>query len=229
MESVIDTEQEEPVNIQAKRINVKHVNADRIYKKAKINMPYEIEDIAAAYFEVVTRGRRIGTVCKEFRNRALRPVHIPDATLRRYVERGVTPTVKPVHGQEEYLDAATDAAMAVFLIAASELANGLTRFGLIALVSHFLYMQGRCSIDHRVSQSWYDRFMTRHPVLSRRKAEALSRARAIKGERYSAAYFETVRNLFAKHEAAGNPVQEHQVYNLDESGVYNIAPIVPIM
>jgi hypothetical protein len=193
-----------------------------VRKKAE-RQSYALETVVAAWQSVKNNHMSINKAAVEY--------GIPKSTLKRYMKSfpDSPPEELPKLGTQYSLSSAEELTLLGALLMSVGCGFGINMAGVLSMVSHFLLLSGRVEPGFQMTACWYHAFMKRNPVLSARKQEALSRARALKGKYYIDDYFKKVKWVFGEHEAAGKPFLDSEIYNLDESGKYYLCIILAIL
>ena len=120
-------------------------------------------------------------------NQAARAHGVPPTTLKDRLAGRVKHGTRP--GPPPYLTAEEENELALFLVKSSEIGYGKTKREIISIVQRTLRKK-RKVLDHFNGEGWWIRFMERHPRLSLRSSDPLSRVRAnAVTEENMAAYF----------------------------------------
>ena len=147
-------------------------------------------------------------------NKAARTYGVPPSTLKDRLSGRVKHGANP--GPLPYLTSDEEDELATFLIRASEVGSGKTKREVIVIVQHVLEKKGR-DTDSFHGEGWWLRFMQRHPTLSLRTADPLSRVRAnALTEENMKAYFDLLEKTLTDH---GLLNRSSCIYNMDESGM----------
>ena len=108
-------------------------------------------------------------------NRAARTYSVPASTLKDGLSGQVKHGTNP--GPIPYLTSDEEDELATFLIQVSEIGWGKTKREVIMIVRQAVEKKGR-NTDSFNEEGWWLRFLERHPRLSLRTADPLSRVRA---------------------------------------------------
>ena len=147
-------------------------------------------------------------------NQAARAHGVPPTTLKDRLAGRVKHGTRP--GPPPYLTAEEENELALFLVKSSEIGYGKTKREIISIVQRTLRKK-RKVLDHFNGEGWWIRFMERHPRLSLRSSDPLSRVRAnAVTEENMAAYFSLLEETLVSNNLLDNPCH---IYNMDESGM----------
>ena len=97
---------------------------------------------------------------------------VPPTTLKDRISGRVKHGSRP--GPPPYLTPTEENELVDFLVQCSKIGYGKTRREIFSIVVHTLKKKGR-SIEKFNGESWWQRFMDRHPTLSLRACDPLSR------------------------------------------------------
>ena len=144
--------------------------------------------------------------------RAAEEYAIPRATLHDRVVGRVQPGSKS--GPRKYLDSLEEEELVTFLRNCSSIGYGKTRKETLALVQGAVEKKG---INTQVSESWLKSFSKRHPDLTLKTGESISRARQIGASVESLQnYFDILEQTLYDNDLIHRPCQ---IFNADETGV----------
>ena len=145
-------------------------------------------------------------------NRAARTYSVPASTLKDRLSGRVKHGTNP--GPAPYLTSDKEDELATFLIQVSEIGWGKTKREVIMIVHQTVEKKGR-NTESFNGEGWWLRFVERHPRLSLRTADPLSRVRAnALTEENMKAYFDLLEKTLIDHGLLNRPAC---IYNMDES------------
>lgn len=144
-------------------------------------------------------------------NQAVRFFSVPPSTLKDRLSGRVKHGDKS--GPAPYLTLEEENELADFLVKCSQIGYGKTRREVIGIVQRTLKKKGK-PMDRFNGEGWWQRFMQRHPILSLRTSDPLSRVRS------NAVTAENMANYFALLKTTlDDNHKPSRIYNMDESGM----------
>ena len=147
-------------------------------------------------------------------NRAAAVFEVPCSTLKDRLSGRVKHGTNP--GPAPYLTREEEAELASFLIESSSMGYGKTRREVIDIVKRTVAKKGR-DIKNFNGEGWWSRFMDRHPKLSLRTADPLSRVRknAVTEDNMKR-YFDLLEKTLIENDLMN---RASRIYNMDETGM----------
>ena len=147
-------------------------------------------------------------------NKAARLHNVPPTTLKDRLSGRVKHGDKP--GPDPYLTEAEEEELSTFLMNCSKIGYGKTRREVFGIVQRTIKKKGR-SVENFNGEGWWTRFMARHPELSLRCSDPLSRVRSNAVTTENMNYFALLKKTLVEKDLLDKP--SHIIYNMDESGM----------
>ena len=147
-------------------------------------------------------------------NRAASVFEVPPTTLKDRLSGRVRHGTNP--GPKPYLTKQEEDELAEFLIKASTMGYGKSKREVLSIVKRTLEKKGS-NVDDFIGEGWWMKFMKRHPRLSLRTSDPLSRVRrnAVTEENMQH-YFSLLRKTLEEHDLLN---KASRIYNMDETGM----------
>ena len=147
-------------------------------------------------------------------NRAASGFEVPPTTLKDRLSGRVRHGTNP--GPKPYLTKQEEDELAEFLIKASTMGYGKSKREVLSIVKRTLENKGS-NVDDFIGEGWWMKFMKRHPRLSLRTSDPLSRVRrnAVTEENMQH-YFSLLRKTLEEHDLLN---KASRIYNMDETGM----------
>lgn len=144
--------------------------------------------------------------------RAAEEYSIPKSTLHDHVSGRVA--LHAHRGRNKHLDSFEEESLASFLINCANFGCARTRKDAVSMAQEVVNQKGK---EAKLTTSWWKSFVGRHPEVSLRVSESVSRARALGMSRLAIEkYFELLSEVLDKGELNNSPCQ---IFNLDETGM----------
>ena len=141
-----------------------------------------------------------------------RTYNVPASTFKDRLSGRVKHGTNP--GPAPYLTSSEEDELAAFLIRLSEMGLGKTKREVLVIVQRVLEKKSTDSFNW---EGWWLWFKPRHPTLSLRSADPLSRVRAnALTEENMKGYFALLEKTLNDHDLRNKPAR---IYNMDESGM----------
>lgn len=147
---------------------------------------------------------------------------VPRTTLRHKI-RGEAPVTTEHVGRESVLGSRVEAILVDWLLETCRMGFPITKDILFNSVKKFVETENLETpfTNNTPGRKWFENFMKRHPALSMKKAEYLSKTRAAVTEQYIRNWFSEVQILLEDNVDVLEDPQ--RVFNMDETAVY-LAP-----
>lgn len=196
--------------------NKKAEAATKVWEKRKgkrlnSNRPRKLKKWSNESMLLAINAVRDGTMSS---NMAARTFDVPPSTLKDRISGRVKHGTKS--GPIPYLDEAEEKELVDFLIKSAAMGYGKTKREVFSILERTLKKKGKFH-DHFNGEGWWIRFMIRHPKLSLRCTDSLSRVRvkAVTKENMDN-YFLLLKQTLTDNNLLDKP---SYIYNMDETGM----------
>lgn len=183
------------------------------------------EKMKAAVLRVINENRKVRSLAKE--------MDINRTTLQRYVnkykaaseEERRTLSYRPNYSVNKVLACELEEDLVQYIIDAANMHHGLTRkqvmkFGYQLAIANNYKIPNTWHINKSAGLDWFYEFKKRHPVLSVRKPEGTSLARATAFNRSTVKmFFDNLEEVYSKF---GENLSPGCIYNLDETALTTV-------
>ena len=144
--------------------------------------------------------------------RAAEEYSIPKSTVYDHASGRVALHAR--RGRNKHLDSFEEESLASFLINCANFGCARTTKEAIGIAQELVDQKGK---EAKVTSSWWKSFLSRHPEISLRVSESVSKARALGMNRLAIEkYFNLLSEVLDKGEVMNRPCQ---IFNLDETGM----------
>lgn len=183
---------------------------NHVSRKLFLYSPTAVQNALAA----VQNGTSVFQASKMYR--------VPRSTLRHKL-KGEAPLTSGRVGPESILGPHVEKIFVDWLLEACKRGFPINKDGLVGSVKKFIESEGIKSPfkNNTPGRKWFDGFLKRHPILSIKKAEYLSKTRAAISEKFIRKWFTEVQLLLKDNLEVFE--DSTRVFNMDETAMY-LAP-----